>query len=760
VINAEQQHEAEKFVRALLGDRDAAVSGLWVTLWTWPDRMARWLPAHDAGAIASAVTGLAVKDGVEAVYIGIGFQGNPKGRDGTRTRGAADDVIGLIGIATDIDIAGPAHTDKHAYPPDPAAARRVVDSMGLPPTLLIDSGHGLQAWWTFTEPVIFGQVDQLDDGTPIVDDSRVDVDRARYADLLWSWTTTMRVNARTLGGWHIDPTGDIARVLRPAGSANRKVEGDTRRVSIVEHTPTATYEADDFTPYILERRALDEMRMAGREETTGALKGVDVHAVYARVRSGIYAEFKHYPPWLRDMIEMDKDFGDGKSRIEDTFLGRRPDLGGDQSALDASLTRLLADLEMDAESIVEAVMCRRIRSGVKIDKIDPNRRTDYLSNTVGRFIVESRIKREQLEAHAVEVDTSYDDAVAAARAGLPVIYEVEEQAERREPETPVPEIASVGDVEPPETDPADDVADDAPFVEQEEPPAPAKPKPAGPDRNLVDEVADGGTGDIVDTPPPPDDKQVAALKRVTVMLALPTGFRIWRAEFRQAAKADQMRLWIHRETTTEPVVGIDAWVAGGLAVTKWHAKPTWEKGGEITGHLRRDLHLFCGKPAKEWLSDGLPLLYAVLIEVRTGTPREALRAGVRDLLTGGSAPVESLAAARDHGVPWLMADAPPARPQVCVAVGVLRKHMVQMGETVPPTPEEVITMAASMGCVVHTGVRNVEEHRTVRDARTWITIASGLLGAEDWEEVRNRIVEHKEQQARASNVVPIRRSVG
>lgn len=763
MTNAEQVHEAEKFVRALLGDRDAALSRAWVTLWTWPDRKARWLPAHDVGAIASSVAGLAATRGVDAVYIGIGVQGDPDekterhpqgrrngklGEDGklVETRGIADDVIGLLGLGTDIDIAGPAHTDKHAYPPDVASARRVLDSMGLPPTLVVDSGHGLQPWWVFTEPWIFGQVGQDDDGAPIVDPDKVAADRARAADLLWSWTTTMRVNARTIGGWRIDPTGDIARVLRPAGTANRKIDGDPRRVTVLDHAPETTYDPDDFVLYILDPKVLATMRLSGTPEATGALEGVDVHAVWARVNSAAYREFRHYPPWLRDSIELDKDL-DGSSRIEETFLGKRKDLGDDQSSYDASLARLLADLDaLDAEMIVEAVMCRRIRSGIKIDKVDPRKRADYLTGTVGRFIVESERKREEVATRASAVDTTFDRAVEAAqtRQGPPEIPS---------PDTlPTPASAVEG---LPDESPA---ADEPPTERVVEPVAVAAGDPVV-HRNVVDEPSDGGTGRPIGEVPVPTPVETVMLKKVTAMLGLPEGFAVWRAEFRHGGKNDEARLWVMRGDGTADIVGMDSWAVGKASVTRWHAKSAWEKGGEITGHLRRDLHLFCARPAKEWMGEGLPLFYEVFHEVHVGTPREALRAAIRDFLLVNP-PVAGVANARDFGHPWLISDPEHSPPVVCLPAQLLRRHMVQMGEATPPTPEEVTTMASALGCQVRSGIAVVEDHRTVRDSRTWLTIAPGLLDDAEWDDVRRGIAEYRESQKGGGNVVPFKRNAG
>ena len=62
-------------------------------------------------------------------------------------RGGADDCRHITALWVDVDIAGPAHADGN-LPPNADRALELVERFPLPPTALINSGNGLQAWWT------------------------------------------------------------------------------------------------------------------------------------------------------------------------------------------------------------------------------------------------------------------------------------------------------------------------------------------------------------------------------------------------------------------------------------------------------------------------------------------------------------------------------------------------------------------------------------------------------------------------------------
>lgn len=120
-------------------------------------------------------------------------------------RAPAQAAAAIVGVHADIDIAGPSHA-KTNLPPDLEAALRVVDLVGIAPTVIVHSGHGLQVHWLFKEPWVFA------DG---------DLDRATALVKLFG--QTVRACAESLD-YTVDNVADLARLLRVPGTINHKAE--------------------------------------------------------------------------------------------------------------------------------------------------------------------------------------------------------------------------------------------------------------------------------------------------------------------------------------------------------------------------------------------------------------------------------------------------------------------------------------------------------------------------------------------------------
>jgi hypothetical protein len=149
----------------------------------------------------------------------------PLTRTPTRGRGGASDTAALVGVWADIDIAGPGH--KHAddadlrLPVDVDEALQLLDDVGLQPTKVLHSGGGLQAWWLTHEPWVFESA----------------AERAEAGALVAAWGDTL-VELGRRRGLHVDQVGDLARILRPAGTWNRKPNREHVAVrSIVDDGP-------------------------------------------------------------------------------------------------------------------------------------------------------------------------------------------------------------------------------------------------------------------------------------------------------------------------------------------------------------------------------------------------------------------------------------------------------------------------------------------------------------------------------------------
>lgn len=207
---------ATKFVGAIVGDHVHANAQM--CIWRRPDRRSKHFDSIER---ATAYIEQLESTGRYDIYFGCALY-RPGIKNG---RGKAADVVKITVLWADIDF-GPGHEKN--VPPDEAAARRILDRIPFPPSIVVNSGHGLHAYWLLVEPV------SPEDGA---------------AELARGFCDAIREIAR-LHGYELDAVGDLARVLRPPGTTNRKNPDDPRRVEVLEFHPERRYEADDLRAWI------------------------------------------------------------------------------------------------------------------------------------------------------------------------------------------------------------------------------------------------------------------------------------------------------------------------------------------------------------------------------------------------------------------------------------------------------------------------------------------------------------------------------
>lgn len=175
----------------------------WVTLFavdrTTGERHTRWAKVDDIDTIAADARALTATC---CTWFGVA----------TRTerlvgkRGGAEHCQLIPALWLDVDIAGPVHHQDN-LPPDIATAHDIINRAPWTPTAVVDSGHGLQAWWVLDEPA------------PATD----------IANIMGRWRATWD---RLADGWHIDNVFDVPRIMRLPGTLNHKA--DPRPVTILE----------------------------------------------------------------------------------------------------------------------------------------------------------------------------------------------------------------------------------------------------------------------------------------------------------------------------------------------------------------------------------------------------------------------------------------------------------------------------------------------------------------------------------------------
>lgn len=147
----------------------------------------------------------------------------------------SETALALPGLWGDIDVQGPAHKAVN-LPPNKAAALGLIREFPLAPTVVVDSGYGLQPWWLFRELWNFDN----------------ETERQAAQTLARRFLVTMQERAKA-HSWVIDPITDLARVMRLPGTWNRKLKPVPVRV--IELNEGCRYNPSEFEPYLIDVEA-------------------------------------------------------------------------------------------------------------------------------------------------------------------------------------------------------------------------------------------------------------------------------------------------------------------------------------------------------------------------------------------------------------------------------------------------------------------------------------------------------------------------
>ena len=195
----------------------------WLTLFsvdrTTGEKPTRWTEIGETDAAAQQAAELATTG---CVWFGVA----PRAERLTGgRRGGASDCLTIPALWLDIDIRSDAHASEQ-LPETLDDALALLDEFPLPATAVVDSGHGLQAWWQLTEPLAGDAATKL------------------LADWGATWA---RLGDRH--GWHVDNVFDLARVMRLPGTWNRK--GKPKLVTIISENWERTYGVDDIDGHLI-----------------------------------------------------------------------------------------------------------------------------------------------------------------------------------------------------------------------------------------------------------------------------------------------------------------------------------------------------------------------------------------------------------------------------------------------------------------------------------------------------------------------------
>lgn len=336
--------ETRLFLEALFGGKP---DDLYILLWTLPERQSRWFRiVEDAVRCASAFGG-------HDLYVGVGLA---RQDFGPNRRCLSDEVAGIIGVCADLDLRSDAHP-KSTLPGSVEEALSILPPE-LPPSIVILTGNGAQAWWLFREPWIFGSDDE----------------RRKAAALMSRWHTLLRDDA-SQRGWTYERLSDLARVLRVPGTKNCKDLANPKPV-VIHSQKDLRYNPSEFAEY------LDDLAVPDDEAEASA----------AREWS---ARFRDTPITINLAARLPEEMFNGwlatDMRFTNTWFRQRHDLHDQsQSGYDLALACFGFRAGLTVQQIVDLMVHHR-----SMHKQKPRTRIDYFQRTLTKAAAASDGRQEQ-----------------------------------------------------------------------------------------------------------------------------------------------------------------------------------------------------------------------------------------------------------------------------------------------------------------------------------------------------------------------------
>ena len=318
--------DPEEFLTDLWGNPPPGVA----LVWTLPNNRSRWYTRFDG--ISQEMEDHALED----VYTGVGIASRNGNRFNSQNRFTEEEVGGLAGMWADIDVAHPVHK-KPNLPPTQEQALTTLEEALLEPTLLVDSGHGIQAWWLFEQPWLFQSPQEHELG--------------RRAAQWWHQHIKALYTAR---GWTTDSVFNLDRIMRLPGTWNNREPVDRRPVIAIgekgkRYTPEEFLDQvpEEFhtsTPPLGRRGGRKPPRHGAASGGPGQLLTLSSDAEPSAIR--LAAILKENPKFRRSWEQERKDMNDQSA-----------------SAYDMSMATIALGAGWPDQEVVNLMICWRRKHG-------------------------------------------------------------------------------------------------------------------------------------------------------------------------------------------------------------------------------------------------------------------------------------------------------------------------------------------------------------------------------------------------------------
>lgn len=255
--------DTRKYLHAMFGTKPADT---YIAIWQTPlKRTKRFKQIEDAALFIEKT-----KDKKVQIYCGCGLQDKDHG---SARRGTKEDIVSLPGFYMDIDIASKVHKNKN-LPKNIDEAVKLVMENGFDPTMIVFTGHGIQAYWLFKEPEMFTDAGH----------------REKVETVCRRLQETIKQKAAK-SGWALDSTYDTTRVLRVPGTYNHKSDPVLSEI-ILDDGPRYSC-IEDFDEFLIAEDQLQKISPA------------PTHVEQQTILDNIKVDPNVEPPW--DLIDMLSD---------------------------------------------------------------------------------------------------------------------------------------------------------------------------------------------------------------------------------------------------------------------------------------------------------------------------------------------------------------------------------------------------------------------------------------------------------------------
>lgn len=358
--------DALTFLQALWSDKPESTA---IQLWRKSDHKTFYY-----SAVAPAADWVDGNQGCD-VYMGAGLAA--KEQSPNKKRATKQSVVGIAGVWADIDVNGGPDL-KTSVAPTVEEAMSLAEAL-LQPTLLVNSGYGLQAWWLFETPWVF----------------YTESDRNHAQLVVTGFQGALKAEARKRG-YTIDSTFDLARLMRVPGSMNHKGAGVN--VCLL----------DDGGPL----HQIDEVeRVGGDHQSTQSTAGqlISGAAIEIEIHDGAQ------PPMMKleQLVEAFPEFGHvWNHQITD----KRKQKSWSMSEWEFSITNHLVEAGWTDQEICDTLVYHRL----KHEPTDPKgkNRVDRLAATIGKVRATRNYESESEAAEANREQAATELAAMHGDGGL------------------------------------------------------------------------------------------------------------------------------------------------------------------------------------------------------------------------------------------------------------------------------------------------------------------------------------------------------